>query len=311
MGNRHELWELRQMQSLPLEVKIEKSRLRIREFYEHFNGKVTVSFSGGKDSTVLLHLVRSIYPEVGAVFSDTGLEFIEIKEFVKTIENVTWVRPDMSFRQVIEKYGYPVVSKEQADLIERVRNGATGKKIRQALTGLNEDGSPTKYKISEQWKYLLSAPFKISCQCCKITKKMPMDSFYKESGTFPYIGTMACESMLRQTSWLQTGCNVFDGNKISSKPLSFWMEDDIWKYINIFDVPYCKIYKPEFGGYLRTGCVFCMFGVHLEEQPNRFQKLQKTHPKLWRYCMRDWEDGGLGLRQVLDYMGVPYENYML
>ena len=64
-------------------------------------------------------------------------------------------------------------------------------------------------------------------------------------------------------------------------------------------------------GYVRTGCIFCMFGVHLDPEPNRFQHLQKTHPKLWRYCMRSWDKGGLGMREVLEYMGVPYENYLL
>ena len=83
-----ERWQLTQFQGLPLEVKIEKSKLRIREWYENFDGNVHVSFSGGKDSTVLLHLVRSLYPEVPGVFSDTGLEFPEIRAFVKTVENV-------------------------------------------------------------------------------------------------------------------------------------------------------------------------------------------------------------------------------
>ena len=83
----------------------------ITEWYKHWEEKVYVAFSGGKDSTVLLHLVRSIYPEVPAVFSDTGLEYPEIKAFVRSVENVVWLRPKMSFKEVIEKYGYPVVSK--------------------------------------------------------------------------------------------------------------------------------------------------------------------------------------------------------
>ena len=64
---------LKQRQGLPLHLKIKMSKQRIREFYEHFDGKVYISFSGGKDSTVLLHLVRSLYPNVKAVYIDTGL----------------------------------------------------------------------------------------------------------------------------------------------------------------------------------------------------------------------------------------------
>ena len=91
--------ELIMLQALPLEIKIMKSLQRIREWVQYFGvDGVYVSFSGGKDSTVLLHLVRSIYPNIKAVFVDTGLEFPEIKEFVKSFDNVEILRPKMNFR---------------------------------------------------------------------------------------------------------------------------------------------------------------------------------------------------------------------
>ena len=110
--NKHTITDLYQMQSLPLKHKITMTRQRIRGWYEHWDGNVYVSFSGGKDSTVLLDIVRQMYPDVPAVFVDTGLEYPEIREFVKTFDNVTWLKPKMNFRQVIEKYGYPMFSKE-------------------------------------------------------------------------------------------------------------------------------------------------------------------------------------------------------
>jgi 3'-phosphoadenosine 5'-phosphosulfate sulfotransferase (PAPS reductase)/FAD synthetase len=302
-----ELWQLRQFQGLPLEIKVAKSKLRIREWYTHFGGDVYVSFSGGKDSTVLLHLVRSLYPEVPAVFSDTGLEFPEVREFVKTVPGVTWVKPDMTFKQVIEKYGYPVISKEQSEWIYRARLGNPNV-YRKNVLGIMSDGSKTRFHISEQWRYLLDAPFLIGSGCCHEMKKKPLDRYAKETGRVPIIGTMAAESMLRTQKWLETGCNAFDNKRPVSMPVSFWRDDDIWAYIRENNLSYAAPYDM---GYARTGCIFCMFGVHLEDCPNRFQYLQKTHPKLWRYCMRDWDAGGLGLRQVLEYIGVPYENFML
>jgi hypothetical protein len=50
-----------------------------------------------------------------------------------------------------------------------------------------------------------------------------------------------------------------------------------------------------------TGCMFCMFGVHLEQSPNRFERMALTHPKLYDYCINN-----LGLGNVLDYINVPY-----
>lgn len=118
VGALHSREELEEMQRLPLQRKIQITTARIIEWYQHYDGKVYVAFSGGKDSTVLLDIVRRIYPDVPAVFSDTGLEFPEVREFVKSCENVTIVRPEMNFRKVIEVYGYPVISKRVADTVE-------------------------------------------------------------------------------------------------------------------------------------------------------------------------------------------------
>lgn len=116
---------LRQMQGLPLIVKVRKTQLRIAEWYNHFDGQVYVSFSGGKDSTVLAHLVKDMYPDVPLVFSDTGLEYPEVRQFAREM-GAEFVRPKMIFSEVISKYGYPIISKEIGEAIyyaRRIRGG--------------------------------------------------------------------------------------------------------------------------------------------------------------------------------------------
>lgn len=304
------------MQSWSLERKIQVTQTRIMEWYIKNDGKVYVSFSGGKDSTVLLDLARRIYPYIPAVFIDTGLEYPELREFVKTIPNVTWVRPEMSFRKVIDIYGYPLISKEVSLKIEGTRSKPNG----YAAQSFNSNSDKIKkygkrYDLS-RWKFLLDAPFKISNKCCTVMKKNPAKKYEKETGFKPIIGTMTCESQARKTAWIMHGCNAFDAKRPSSQPMSFWTEQDILTYLSTFNIPYAPVYgdiikdkngKLKTTGCSRTGCVFCGFGCHLEKEPNRFQRLKQTHPKLWDYCMRDWSDGGLGMKEVLEFIGINVE----
>lgn len=121
MDGVHDARRLAELQALPLNRKIQITQTRIIEWYQHYNGKVVVSFSGGKDSTVLLHLVRQIYPDVPAVFSNTGLEYPEIVKFAHSFPNVDVVTPKMRFNEVISTYGYPLISKEVAEAIYYAR----------------------------------------------------------------------------------------------------------------------------------------------------------------------------------------------
>lgn len=313
-----ELYQLRQMQSLPLEAKICKAELRIREWYDHWNGNVYVSFSGGKDSTVLLHLVRSLYPEVPATFVDTGLEFPAIRSFVRSVDNVIWLRPKKRFQDIVREYGYPVVSKDIARSAYYARKGSQWALNR--FDGLNPDGTPSKWYASRQgkWKKLLNAPFGISDECCRFMKEEPLKEI--ERTLKPFIGVMADESDRRQAVYLHTGCNGYDCKKPNSKPMGFWLEQDVLRYIREYEIPYAReiygdiVEQPN--GHLattleaRTGCYVCPFGQSSRRRKGvetRYQRLKRLYPKQYEYCMRPLDENGLGMRPVLDFLQIPYE----
>lgn len=291
--------DLDMLKALPLELKIEKSKVRIREWYYKNNGQVYVSFSGGKDSTVLLHLVRSEFPDVVAVFSDTGLEYPEIKEFVKTIPNVEWLKPKMSFLQVIEKYGYPVISKEVSEMIYQVHQykKSNPKLIEKRMNGI---GKNKVGKIPEIWKPLLNVDFKISNKCCNVLKKAPFSKFERERELKPIVGTMTEESRQRKQSWMKHGCNAFDSKRPISLPISFWSEEDIWEYIKLNNIEYSKIYDM---GYKRTGCVYCLYGCQKEKEgEGRFERMKITHPQLYKYVIENMKIGDI-LKKVNELCG--------
>lgn len=341
--NKHEAWELKQMQSLPLDAKVRMTQQRIRAWYEHWDGMVYISFSGGKDSTVLKHIIDQIYDDVPALFVNTGLEYPEIQKFAMSQPNVITVRPEMRFDEVLKRYGYPVISK---DVAQSVRTGKYNKDTYRYKklqgTATDKDGNPSLYNMPK-WAFLMEAPFDTSANCCDVMKKRPIRKYEKETGRKPFIGTMATESRSRMLSWLQTGCNAFDAKKPTSQPLSFWTEQDVLQYIKKYDVPYCSVYgdivatddteqvegqlttfdllneyegtQLKTTGCSRTGCVFCLFGIHLDAEPNRMQRLKETHPRQYQYCIGGGEmvDGkwqpskeGLGLGKVLDYIDVKY-----
>ena len=322
------------MQAAPLDVKVALTRQRIREWVEEFGtDHVYVSFSGGKDSTVLLHIVREMYPDVPAVFCDTGLEYPEIRNFVKGFDNVVWLKPEMTFRQTIEKFGYPFIGKEVSQQVYEVRKYGKEHARYAYAKFLPDSDYNKKYKgvfCLAKYSFLLSeeAP-RISHKCCSVMKKSISKRYGKETGRVPITGQMASESLLRAQQWMKNGCNAFESKIPVSNPLSFWLENDILQYIKDNNIPICSVYGDiieadelpgqmtwdEYAGFdigarkltttgcRRTGCMFCGFGCHLEKPgEGRFELMKTTHPKQYEYIMKPWEEGGLGFKEVIDWI---------
>lgn len=140
-------------------------------------GQIAVAFSGGKDSTVLLDLVRRIYPEVPGCFYDTGLEFPELREFVKTIDNIVWLKPRKSFIEILTDVGYPIGTKRTALNIQcgrSARKRGDMAKFDEYCNGVRHGKDGTDYvfmPVAKQLRPLIDAPIRISDRCCSIMKK--------------------------------------------------------------------------------------------------------------------------------------------
>lgn len=336
--NKHTRDDLRQLQALPLDIKIKLTQRRIRDWYTYWGGAVYVSFSGGKDSTVLLHLVREIYPDVEAVFVNTGLEYPEIQRFVKTFDNVTILRPKMRFDEVVKKCGYPIIGKEVSLAVHYAKKGSQW--ALNYFEGLDGAGRTVTFKANMYRKYkpIVGMDFRVSDKCCMVMKETPLNEYSKNTGKKPFVAIMACESNKRETAWLRTGCNAFDGKNPMSKPMSFWTEQDVLEYIKTRGIQIASVYGEidyadnaeqmsidDFGidcgrklcttGCKRTGCIFCAFGAHLEKGESRFERLKRTHPRQYEYCIGGGEyvDGiwqpnkqGLGMGHVFDELNKIY-----
>lgn len=333
MENKHTLTDLLQMQSLSLPAKIRMTEYRINQWVDEYGiDGVYVSFSGGKDSAVLLDIARKLYPNIRGAFIDTGLEYPQIREFVKQFDGIDWLKPELTFRQVIEKYGYPLPSKEIAMHVYNTRAALKRDGIDitkhlgwMKLNGLyfTKDGEKSHYNC-EKWKFLLDSPFLISPRCCDISKKSPAKKYEKKTGRKPIIATLATESKQRETIWMKQGCNAFNVPRPISTPMAFWTEQDVLHYIKENNLPIASVYgeiveddsesvngqlslfgdpvcKLKTTGCDRTGCTYCLFGAHLPENP-RFEELKKHQPKIYEFIMKPLEAGGLGYKEVIDWL---------
>lgn len=339
--NKHTMGDLAQMQSLPLKYKIIMTQQRIRGWYDYFDGQVYVSFSGGKDSTVLVDIITKMgYTDIPLVFVDTGLEYPEIREFVKGYgDRVTWLRPKMNFKQVIEKYGYPFIGKDVSKDIYAVRSIAKNRNIdykdvpyfQRNFRKTSEYCKKHPSFCKERWSFIFESDFSVSDKCCNEMKKKPVKDYEHKTGRKPIMAIMASESRMRTTTWLKLGCNAFEAKRQISNPMSFWTEQDVLQYIQENDVKICSVYgdivtkndgtydgqmrfdidglisesecELKTTGRSRTGCMFCGFGCHLEnEETSRFAQMKETHPKQYEYIMKPWSEGGLGYKEVIDWI---------
>lgn len=333
-------------EQLPYEQKVIHAKQRAREFVTEcemrcLNYHVSV---GGLDSITLLMFLRSIHIDCPAI-SVSYLEDKSIQDVHKRLGVISLksaLRPDGTHwnkAQIIQEFGFPVLSKEIAAKIELLANPTEkNKTVRHAIV-TGETGEYGGYqknsrmKMSQKWLKKFGGyaneeenvdydipDFKVSSKCCYYLKEKPCDDWAREHNSVPFLGLMASEGGRRAKSLRINGCNYFGKSTIRSAPFAIFSRQDILRLALDLNVPVPEIYgtiERKIDGTLyttkaqRTGCSMCGFGLHLEKRPHRFDLLKERNPKEWQYwmynCCTDEHTGEkYGWARVLDYIGVSY-----
>ena len=301
--------QLDKYMKMSLEDKIDLSLELIDSFFaEHSVEDTYISSSFGKDSLVLIDLVRKNYPETTIVYVDTGIEPDSCVELSEIYDNTIVLYPKKDITQVTKEYGYMIpLGKDKANAIEQVRrNIHDGKYDSWRVKQMRGERERAMWDYSDCIPYLV-APFKISDKCCYWLKKSPINSFMNTSNyKYTFTGVTADESMHRRNSVLKNGFI----HKNTCTPIAHWNLNDILQYIQENNLPlpscYGEIETDEQGNYYttlfqRNGCLCCPIGSHLES-PNKFQLLREFDRETWDFVINE-----LGYGKVLDYFNVPTE----
>ena len=333
----------KQKQDYPF--KVQYARLRAFEFIGECDKRgldyhVSV---GGLDSITLFMFLKSIGIDAPGI-SVSYLEDISIQKVHSQLGLVklqSALRPDGTHwnkTQILQEFGFPVLSKEIAGKIETLANPTEkNKTVRHAIiTG--ETGAYGGYqknsrmRMSQKWLEKFGGyanddegtnyqipDFNVSSKCCYYLKEKPCDDWAKEHNSVPFLGLMASEGGRRAKSLMINGCNYFGKSTIRSAPFAIFNRQDLLQLALDLDVPVPEIYgtieRKEDGTLYttkaqRTGCSMCGFGIHLEKRPHRFDLLKKSNPKEWHFwmyeCCVDENGEKYGWSKVLDYIGVGY-----
>lgn len=315
--------EFRALQKMPYEAKIDHATIKARAFrdWAELNGKDICISIGGLDSLTLYYFLQRIGVYATPV-SVSSLEDMSIQKIHKTISGIEILRPYKSKTEVLNEFGFPVISKEKAAKIQHLQTPNNPKQtfIHAIMTGdMGQQGNfehSEKIKLPDKWIELFGGLY---AHCCKWMKERPAQDWQKKNNMVPYLGLMASEGGQRELGLVKNGCNYFGKTIIRSCPFAIFSRQDLLRLAVELYVPVPEIYgiikkKPD--GTLcttkaqRTGCQMCGFGIHIEPRPHRFDRLYLRNPKEWEFwmkrCCTDENGERFGWGRVLDWIGIRW-----
>lgn len=278
-----------------------------------------LSYSGGKDSTVLSKLIDMAVPgnKIPRVYADTGIEYQAIRDFVyekaKTDDRIKIIKPRTPIRKMLEKEGYPFKSKFHAETVERYQR--THNKETAWVSNYLRDPGPGVYRSHVcpkilRYQFTEECTLKISDKCCKKLKEEPIQKWKKDHGIkYDIIGLMRAEGGRRETA----KCMAFkpNGKLRAFQPLvPVSIEWENW-FIDKYNIELCELYYPPYN-FVRTGCKGCPFGLELEEELETMQKYlpreREQCEMIWKPVYDEYRRIGYRLKKE-EQMEFPEDNY--
>ena len=272
-----------------------------------------ISFSGGKDSTVLSFLIDMAIPgnKIPRVYANTGIELNMIRDFVlelqKTDDRIEIIKPSIPIKQMLETDGYPFKSKKHAKNVDIYQRLGKTQSIKTYLgecpTSNKTDIEPESFQCPKKLRYQFEDRnlLRISDKCCFRLKEQPMKMYSKQQKKpFPIIGIMASEGGRR----MKANCLAFKGKYFKAfqplVPITKEWED--W-FIEKYNVTICDIYKPPYN-FRRTGCKGCPFAKNLQEELDILEKFFPNERKqceiIWKPVYDEYRRIGYRLKPIPD-----------
>lgn len=287
-----------------LQDRIQKIQQIINKYGEE---NFYLSFSGGKDSTVLSALLDIAIPgnKIPRVYANTGIELNMIRDFVfdmaKNDDRTVVIKPSVPIKKILEKDGYPFKSKIHAHCVALYQNGSDNKMVL-GYQGLRPETwhSRTCPKILE-YQFTEQCNLKISDMCCVRMKEEPLKNWSKENNRpFAIIGVMPDEGGRRSRSH----CLRMDGKKLKAfQPLTVVTKKwEDW-FISEYNVKICDIYKEPYN-FTRTGCKGCPFAINLQDELDTLEEYFPAERKqceyIWKPVYDEYRRIGYRLRPIED-----------
>lgn len=297
-----------------LQALVDTAIDRIKKAYNKTDGKIYLGFSGGKDSTVLAHLIMmaDLPTDIPFLFADTGIELEAIKEFVNNFHygNIIKLKPRKPFAQILKDYGKPCISKVKSESLstyqKHIDDPFSTARARQMITGIRErkgellSESTCKTKLANKHMHFLhpDTEFKIANKCCQYLKKYPFSDFAKNNDMNGFFsGVRIAEGGARAIQYKSCTLITNKNNKefVQSMPIYDWSDEDVDNFIKKYNIEISRAYTEY--GCTRTGCSACPFSKNIQQD---LKVLWDYEPLKYKAMMK-W------LKDVYIYQGVKCE----